>query len=131
MKPVTLEQEIAREQKKAKSRAARKPPLEDTQQIDFIAWARKHAELVWHTPNARKYSRAAWAYWNAMGVEPGILDIFLLIRGVRMAIEFKRPGEKPTAKQRRVGEILARYGYEVAFVYSSEEAKNFVMEKAR
>lgn len=123
-----MDEEIAREKKNARKRAARTSKTEDREQMEFVTWARENCELIWHTPNARKYSRASWAYWNAMGVQAGIPDILMVYRGVRWALEFKRPGEKLTDEQEAVLGILRVQGWRVAVVESCEDAKKFVRE---
>ena len=125
---------IGREERNARRRAAKKRhpfASEDKEQIAFVAWARPRCDLVWHTPNARQYSRRSWAYWKAMGVLPGIPDVMLFYRGVMFALEFKRPGEKPSSGQRDVMKKLHELGVKVAVVYSCEEAKNFLMDNTQ
>jgi len=127
----TLETEILREKTIARKRAAKGPPREDRAQIEFIEWARKHCELVWHTPNARKYSRRSWAYWKAMGVEPGMPDVMLICQGTHIALEFKRTkNDKPSVRQKAVLGMLHNRGWKVAVVSSCPEAVRFVRENA-
>jgi hypothetical protein len=131
---------VMRELQAAKRRAAKKKRanshLEDAEQKAFVQWARTRVDLVWHTPNARKYSRGSWHYWKSMGVEAGIPDILIMhFRHCqlapspgprRIALEFKAPGRKPTKAQRRIHDIFAASGWSVVTVYSAEEAKRVV-----
>ena len=130
--PRELEAEIDREERNAMRRAAKgKTWKEDREQMAFVEWARPRCDLVWHTPNTRKYSRRSWTYWKAMGVEPGIIDIFIFYQGIFFALEFKVPGKKPTKKQEEVMCVLEAMGAKVKTVYSFEEAKDFVLSHAQ
>ena len=132
--PSSIGAEIGREERNARRRAARKkhpPASEDVEQMAFVAWARPRCDLVWHTPNARQYSRRSWAYWKAMGVLSGVPDVLLFYRGILFALEFKRPGEKPSLGQRAVMKMLRGLGVNVEVVYSCEEAKKILMDSAK
>jgi len=61
-----------------------------------------------------------------MGVQAGIPDVMMICHGVHIAIEFKRPGEKPTLEQKAVQGMLHSRGWSVAVAESCEEAKKFV-----
>lgn len=129
MRVLSREAAVKRELRNARKRAQRRKQVkEDHEQQEFVKWAREHAELVWHTPNARKYSRGSWEYWRSMGVENGIPDILMFCQGARIALEFKQPGKEPTVKQRAALDVFAENGYVTGVVYSAEEAKDLVRE---
>lgn len=61
------------------------------------------------------------------GAAAGWPDTLVLLPGGRPAfIEFKRPGKKPTAKQREKIEWLEDNGYRVAWFDNEDEAKEWL-----
>jgi hypothetical protein len=49
--------------------------------------------LAWHTPNGEKRDRRTAEKLKRMGVLPGVADWLMFPDGVKVAIEFKKPGE--------------------------------------
>jgi hypothetical protein len=75
---------------------ARKAPLESDLQADCMAYA---VSRGWFAEKIMRTRRN------------GFPDYFFLRDGVLRQVEFKRPGEKPTAQQTlRIGEIRAHGG---------------------
>lgn len=92
--------------------------------FDWLRWSEKrYPELkrMHHIPNGGKRSKAEAAIFKAMGVKPGVPDVFLPEpRGMYhgLYIEFKSDGGKPSGSQTEFLDSLREAGY-LACVCSS------------
>lgn len=112
--------------------------LEDAAQAHLFTWlrltryqGRPIADLAWHTPNGgRRHPREA-ARLKAMGVKPGVPDVFVAIprNGLHgLFIELKAGRNKPTEAQAALHADLRAAGFSVAVAYGWHEAANQVAE---
>lgn len=104
-----------------KRRAARNLGLTEHQiQVAFIHWCRvqeavwPELKLLFAVPNGGKRAIKTALRLKAEGQRPGVPDVMLPVpkKGhVGMALEFKRPGEQPTAVQRDYLKRLQSVGW--------------------
>lgn len=67
---------------------------------------------------------------RATGQREGIPDFLLAVDGVPIAVEFKRPGQKPRKEQRECMEEMQRNGWRVSVQTSVQEAWKWVCENS-
>lgn len=112
-------------------------PTEDEEQSNLILWTqtqKKYPELrlLFHIPNGGKRSKSEAARFQAMGVKPGVPDLFLPVaRGGYhgLFIEMKRQkGGRVSDHQRKWMEQLERNGYRVELCCGMQEAKEALEE---
>ncbi len=70
--------------------------------------------IYWHTPNGGGRSKAEAGIFKAMGVKPGIPDLFILRNGLLFGIELKAGRGTVTAAQEAMHEALERQHVPVA-----------------
>lgn len=80
--------------------------------------------LFWHTPNGEDRDAAVAIVLKAMGVEPGVPDLFFPT--LRLFIEMKAPGGRMSESQARVREKLLLAGYIVRVYDDHEQAFAFI-----
>lgn len=79
--------------------------------------------IVWHTPNGGGRSKVEGAIFKAMGVLPGIPDLFVLgPNRMLIAVEVKAPKGVLSASQKALFPQLAALGVPVLIVTDAEEA---------
>lgn len=110
---------------------------EDSEQIALMQWARLQSgkipelALLFHIPNGGKRDAREAARFKAMGVKPGVPDMFLPVPcGIYCGlwIELKRrDGGKLSKNQAEFLEALAGQGYKTAVCAGWEEAKNEIL----
>lgn len=112
-------------------------PTEDEEQSNLILWTqtqKKYPELnlLFHIPNGGKRSKSEAARFQAMGVKPGVPDLFLPVaRGGYhgLFIEMKRQkGGRVSDYQRKWMEQLERQEYKVELCCGMQEAKEVLEE---
>ena len=112
-------------------------PTEDEEQSNLILWTqtqKKYPELnlFFHIPNGGKRSKSEAARFQAMGVKPGVPDLFLPVaRGGYhgLFIEMKRQkGGRVSEHQRKWMEQLERQEYKVELCCGMQEAKEVLEE---
>ena len=122
---MTMEEAVKLEIRNAKRRAR---PREDSIQKAVVKILRAHpgVALVWHTPNERQ-SEKQRRYLYSMGVQNGIPDLMMILKnGTHIAIELKRPGEKPSAIQLEILKILKNSGWKTGVCRSVDEVLEVV-----
>ena len=74
---------------------------EDREQMLFVQWFKRHHEgiLIFHIPNGGKRSASEGAKFKAMGVVPGIPDIF--IPAWHLWIEMKKEKSGLVSKEQK------------------------------
>ena len=108
--------------------------LEDREQIALITWVRlmesKYPELatIYHCPNGGHRDIRTAAKFKAMGVKPGVWDIFLPCPAPGLFIEMKAGKGRLTPGQVAFREALEPYGYKFAMAYSWHEAAQAIAE---
>lgn len=83
--------------------------------------------LIWHTPNGEDRDIRTAIVLKAMGVKPGVPDIFA--PEMRLFIEFKAPGEDLSDAQALVIAELRRVGYDVVVEDDHERAFAMIEER--
>lgn len=116
---------------KARINGIRQIPTEDEEQIAVISWARLMAcrypelNLLHHIPNGGLRSKREAAIFRAMGVTPGVPDLFLpTARGGYhgLYVEMKALDGRVSAAQREMMQSLGKQGYKCAVCYGADEA---------
>ena len=85
--------------------------------------------LMHHIPNGGKRSKSEAARFKAMGVKPGVSDIFLPVaRGGYhgLYIELKARDGRVSTKQKEFLESVRREGYAGVVAFSGEEASRII-----
>lgn len=110
---------------------------EEAEQISLIQWtymqSGKYPELrlLYHCPNGGSRHRPEAVRFQAMGVKPGVPDLFLPVarRGLHgLYIEMKREdGGRVSNYQRQWLEDLTREGYGAVVCSGFEEAKKTLL----
>lgn len=113
-------------------------PSEQVEQINLMRWAEyekgAHPELklLMHIPNGGARTKAEAGKFKAMGVKPGVPDLFLPVaRGVYhgLWIELKRAdGGKTQAAQRGWIAALKEQGYMAGVAHGWVEASETIMK---
>jgi len=80
--------------------------------------------LFWHTPNGEDREPKVAVVLKAMGVEPGVPDLFFPT--LRLFVEMKAPGQRMSESQARVREKLLLAGYIVRVYDDHEQAFAFI-----
>src|SRR5689334_14176538 len=115
----------------------KKPAKEFKEQIELMKWVGLHLrqypelDLLFHIPNGELRDPATAAKLQAMGVKPGVCDLFLPIaRGGWHGcfIEMKRRGETPTPVQVAFMQAVERQGYFVQPCYDWIQASETLVE---
>lgn len=91
-----------------------KAVLESKIQADIIKYLKGIPDLVVVKKDAGAYSKA------------GVSDLLISFRGHFIAMEVKRPGEKPTKLQEKFLRDVAGSGGLSTVVYSLDDAKEFI-----
>ena len=117
---------------------SRKEPTEDQEQMALMQWAKfeegAHPELklLHHIPNGGSRTKAEAGRFRAMGVKPGVPDLFLPVArgGLHgLYIELKRQeGGRASAAQKGWMKALEDQGYAVHLCHGWEYAKNVILE---
>lgn len=108
--------------------------IEDREHIDLVTWLRmmesRHPELalVYHTPNGGYRDARQAAKFKAMGVKPGIWDLFVPIPAPGLWVEMKAPKGRLTPAQAKWRESLEPAGYRFAIAYSWSEAARYIAD---
>jgi len=103
---------------------------EEAEQVAFMSWLRAAHPVAWqrtlHIANERKSSWQRGKVLKAMGVKPGVSDIFMAIPvGGKPGcwIEMKAPkGGKPTDTQVEWLRLMEGEGYAAHIAYGAEQA---------
>lgn len=104
-----------------KKKAARGKFTEDDIQKSCLQWFEltypKLKKLIWHTPNGGFRSARAGARFKALGVRPGVPDLFIAIPNNGFGglfVELKHPDNyNVTDKQKAMQKLLKQSGYKV------------------
>jgi hypothetical protein len=108
--------------------------LEDKEQISLMAWVRsiQHIypllSLVYHTPNGGYRDPRNAAKLRAMGVKPGVWDLFVPAPSPSLWVEMKHGKNKLTVHQKDWREALEPYGYKFVVCYTWQEAAHAIAE---
>lgn len=108
-------------------------PTEQEEQIAFVGYLNARNIPFFHVPNS------TWTKsWNqkrinhAMGVQPGVPDLFVFVNGSPIAIEMKRIKGATTSLAQKIWlEILNKSSVEARVCKGCEEAIAFVEEVQR
>ena len=89
---------------------------------------RRKKELEIQTPILKKLRALEGSYWFKIHdiITAGIPDIIGLYKGRFIAIEVKRPGEKPTMLQYRILDIIRMAGGLAYWTDNTEDVKGWV-----
>lgn len=108
-------------------------PTEEQEQILFTQWLSAKRLDYWHTPNST-YTRS----WNqkrknqAMGVQSGIPDLFVIVDNKVVGVEMKRTkGGVVSANQKKWIEILNNAGISTRICKGHKEAIKFIKESMK
>lgn len=120
---------------KQKMNIAKRPRSEETEQIEFMQWAKLHEdqypELRWmfHVPNGGRRSRWEAIAFKQMGVKSGVSDLIMLVpRGKYngLIIEMKFGSNGLSEEQKAFLHFQLNNGYCCVVCYSSAVAKELV-----
>ena len=112
-------------------------PTEDEEQIWLFSWAELNMgrfpelRLMHHIPNGGKRSKSEAGRFKAMGVKPGVSDIFLPVarKGYHgLYIELKAKDGRPSREQKDFIADVTEQGYAGTVAYGGEEAARIVEE---
>lgn len=115
----------------------RKEPTENQIQADFFRWCGiksrqyRELELAFHIPNGSYKSPAARMIFKAIGLKPGVPDVFLPVASSGhhgLWIEFKTRKGRVSDYQAEWMDKLTKEGYEVAVCRSWTEAADVTLE---
>lgn len=110
-------------------------PTEDEEQTWLFSWAELNMgrfpelKLMHHIPNGGKRSKSEAARFKAMGVKPGVSDIFLPApRGKYhgLYIELKAKDGKVSKEQKDFLTAVKEQGYCAYVAYGGEEAAKVI-----
>jgi len=102
-------------------------PSEDYEQMQFVKWMRQiyPEHRIVHTPNGGKRSITEATKFKALGVSPGVPDLF--IPRLKLFIEMKRTkGGRVSTEQTDWLRYLRSIGYRAEVCYGKDEAINLV-----
>lgn len=111
--------------------------IEDNEQTILFRWAEfqsgKYPELrlMFHIPNGGKRDKREAARFKALGVKPGVPDIFLpAARGGYhgLFIEMKAPGGHATKYQQEYIAALRDQGYKAEVCFGWEQASKVILD---
>ena len=120
---------------KYRSNGIRLIPTEDEEQIWLFSWAELNLgrfpelRLMHHIPNGGKRSKSEAARFKAMGVKPGVSDIFLPVaRGIYhgLYIELKAKDGRLSKDQAEFLHDVKEMGYFGCVAYGGEEAARII-----
>lgn len=109
---------------------------EATEQEALMQWAAVQTarfpelQLLHHIPNGGKRSAAEAAHFKALGVKPGVPDLFLPVaRGGYhgLYIEMKAKGGRLSAFQKKMIAALTEQGYACAVCFAWMDAARVIM----
>lgn len=112
-------------------------PTEEEEQKTVISWCRIHEgrwpelRLIHHIPNGGKRSKSEAASFQAMGVLPGVSDLFLPVRRAwhpGMYLEMKALDGSLTKEQKAFLTAVAEQGYFACACWGADAAM-FVIER--
>lgn len=116
----------------------RHEPTEDQEQMALMQWAKfeegAHPELklLHHIPNGGSRTKAEAGRFRAMGVKPGVPDLFLPVArgGLHgLYIELKRQeGGRASAAQKGWMQALEDQGYAVHLCHGWVDARDLIMD---
>lgn len=89
----------------------------------FLDRALPQNAVWWHTPNGGARTAAEAGIFKALGVKPGIPDIFILYCGTLHGLELKAPPRKPTPLQIGMGALLVDAGAKWAWADNIEDVE--------
>lgn len=120
---------------KYRANGIRTIPTEDEEQIWLFSWAQLNLgrfpelSLMHHIPNGGKRSKSEASRFRAMGVKPGVSDIFLPVsrRGYHgLYIELKALDGRLSREQKVFLEAVVKEGYAGFVAYGGEEAARII-----
>lgn len=106
-------------------------PTEEEEQIAVMQWValqtpgHPELQLLHHIPNGGSRGKREAVRFQAMGVKPGIPDLFLPCARGRwhgLYIEMKRKGGTVSPPQKRLHPLLTEQGYAVCVCYGADQA---------
>lgn len=116
-------------------------PTEDEEQIDLMRWAalaaaaRPELRMLFHIPNGGSRGKAEAGRFRAMGVKPGVPDLFLPVaRGPwhGLFVELKRTkGGRVSPEQAEWIRDLEAQGYCAVVCRGWEQARENILEYLR
>lgn len=92
-------------------------------------WNKEISKYTFHIPNGGKRGIGEAQKLKAMGVTPGVPDVFCSIPAFGyhgLFIEFKSKEGKLTPSQEKMMDLLAKVGYKVVECHSWEDAKEIL-----
>lgn len=110
--------------------------IEDNEQIVLFRWAQfqsvKYPELdlLFHIPNGGRRDKREAARFKAMGVKPGVSDVFLPVaRGGYhgLFIELKAPGGRASNYQKKFINLIRNQGYRAEICFGWEQASQVIL----
>lgn len=123
-----------------KGKALEMVPTEDEEQMALFTWAHhmavtgKHPELfrLFHVPNGGSRGPAEAGRFKAMGVRPGVPDVFLDVprgdfHGLRIEMKRRRGGELSEAQADWI-DYYNQIGYRAVVCYGWDEARRAIEE---
>jgi hypothetical protein len=108
--------------------------LEDKEQIALMTWVRAmriaHPELatIYHCPNGGHRDVRVAAKFKAMGVLPGVWDIFVPVPAPGLYIEMKAGKGRLTPAQVAFRDALEPAGYRFVVAYSWHDAAKAIAD---
>lgn len=111
--------------------------IEDNEQMVLFRWAQFQSgkypelELMFHVPNGGRRDKREAARFKAMGVKPGVSDIFLPVaRGVYhgLFIEMKAPDGRASAEQKKFINAVREQGYRAEVCFGWEQASQVILD---
>ena len=111
--------------------------IEDNEQITLFRWAQfqsgKYPELdlMFHVPNGGRRDKREAVRFKAMGVKPGVSDIFLPVAqgGYHgLFIEMKAPDGRASAEQKKFINAVREQGYRAEVCFGWEQASQIILD---
>lgn len=111
--------------------------IEDNEQITLFRWAQfqsgKYPELdlMFHVPNGGRRDKREAVRFKAMGVKPGVSDIFLPVAqgGYHgLFIEMKAPDGRASAEQKKFINAVREQGYRAEVCFGWEQASKIILD---
>jgi hypothetical protein len=108
--------------------------IEDREQIALITWVRLMAkkypalDLVFHTPNGGYRDIRTAAKFKAMGLKPGVWDVFVPVPAPGLWVEMKAGKGRLTPAQVSFRAGLVDAGYTFVVAYSWPEAARAIAD---
>lgn len=110
--------------------------IEDNEQMVLFRWAQfqsvKYPELdlLFHIPNGGRRDKREAARFKAMGVKPGVSDVFLPVAcgGYHgLFIELKAPGGRASNCQKKFISLIRNQGYRAEICFGWEQASQVIL----